>query len=119
VLNGRALDPATLDGNRLPAPDLQAENELRVEADMRYSRTGEGMHRFTDPVDGQTYLVAQCGVDNAHRVFAAFDQPDLKAALEVTATAPLPALDGARQRPRAAHRRPARARVREAPGPHA
>ena len=49
-LDGAALDPALLDGNRLPLAGLTAgEHELRVEADMRYSRTGEGMHRFTDP----------------------------------------------------------------------
>jgi aminopeptidase N len=88
VLNGADLDPATLDGGRLPLPALRADNELRVEADMAYSRTGQGLHRFTDPADGEVYLAAQCGVDNAQRVFAAFDQPDLKAAFEVTVTAP-------------------------------
>jgi aminopeptidase N len=40
VLNGRELDPATLTGNRLPLPGLREDNELRVEADMPYSRTG-------------------------------------------------------------------------------
>ena len=88
VLNGRDLDPAALDGNRLPLAGLHGENELRVEADMAYSRAGEGMHRFTDPADGEVYLAAHCGVDNAQRVFAAFDQPDLKAAIAVTVTAP-------------------------------
>src|ERR1039458_3131219 len=54
VLNGRDLDPRALDGNRLPLPGLQAANELRVEADMPYSRTGAGLHRFTDDADGET-----------------------------------------------------------------
>jgi aminopeptidase N len=88
VLNGQDLDPAALDGNRLALTGLRADNELRVEADMAYSRTGQGMHRFTDPADGEVYLAAQCGTDQAQRVFAAFDQPDLKAPIEVTATAP-------------------------------
>ena len=88
VLNGRDLDTAALAGNRLPLTGLQADNELRVEADMAYSRTGEGMHRFTDAADGQTYLAASCGVDNAQRVFAVFDQPDLKAAISATVVAP-------------------------------
>jgi aminopeptidase N len=88
VLNGRDLDPAVLAGNRLPLAGLRAANELRVEADMPYSRTGAGLHRFTDPADGRTYLALQGGLDNAQRVFAAFDQPDLKAPFSAAVTAP-------------------------------
>ena len=88
VLNGRELDPATLTGNRLPLRGLRETNELRVEADMRYSRTGAGLHRFTDTADGETYLALHGGLDNAQRVFAAFDQPDLKAPVTATVTAP-------------------------------
>jgi len=88
VLNGRPLDPADLDGNRLVLSGLAAENELLVEAEMRYSRTGEGLHRFTDPADGAVYLYASCGPDMAPHVFPCFDQPDLKAPFTLTATAP-------------------------------
>jgi len=88
VLNGRELDPGTLDGNRLPLPGLRDDNELRVEADMAYSRGGAGLHRFTDVADGETYLALHAGLDNAQRVFAAFDQPDLKAAITATVVAP-------------------------------
>jgi aminopeptidase N len=88
VLNGAELDPAALRDGRLALTGLAAENELRVEADMAYSRTGEGMHRFTDPADGEVYVYTQCAPDEASRVFACFDQPDLKAVLEISATAP-------------------------------
>jgi aminopeptidase N len=88
VLNGRDLDPRTLEGNRLPLPGLQAVNELRVEADMPYSRTGAGLHRFTDDADGETYLAVHGGLADAQRVFAAFDQPDLKASITTTIGAP-------------------------------
>ena len=88
VLNGADLDPAALDDGRMPLTGLAAENELRVEADMAYSRTGEGLHRFTDPADGEVYVATQCAPDEASRVFACFDQPDLKAVLEVAVTAP-------------------------------
>ncbi|MFJ9727234.1 aminopeptidase N [Streptomyces sp. NPDC101209] len=89
TLDGMPLDPATLDGNRLPLENLTAgEHELRVEAAMRYSRTGEGMHRFTDPTDGETYVYTQLFLDDVQRVFAAFDQPDLKSVFELTVTAP-------------------------------
>ncbi|GAB3981066.1 aminopeptidase N [Actinoallomurus acanthiterrae] len=88
VLNGRVLDPASLRDGRLPLPDLAADNELCVEADMRYSRTGEGMHRFVDPADGEAYVSTQCAPDDAPRVFACFDQPDLKAPIEFSVTAP-------------------------------
>jgi aminopeptidase N len=56
VLNGQELDPGTLRGNRLPLAGLRAVNELRVEADMPYSRAGAGLHRFTDTADGRVYL---------------------------------------------------------------
>ena len=88
MLNGRELDPGTLDGNRLPLPGLRDDNELRVEADMAYSRGGAGLHRFTDVADGETYLALHAGLDNAQRAFAAFDQPDLKAAITATVVAP-------------------------------
>ena len=88
VLNGRELDPGTLHGNRLPLPGLREANELRVEADMTYSRDGAGLHRFTDAADGETYLALHAGLDNAQRVFAAFDQPDLKAAITASIVAP-------------------------------
>ncbi|MEU5387896.1 aminopeptidase N [Kitasatospora cineracea] len=88
VLNGQPLDTTALDGNRLALPALRAENELLVEAEMRYSRTGEGLHRYTDPADGEVYVYATCGPDLAAKVFACFDQPDLKAPFTLTATAP-------------------------------
>jgi aminopeptidase N len=88
VLNGQELDPETLQGNRLPLPGLRDVNELRVEADMPYSRGGEGLHRFTDAADGETYLAVHAGLDSAQRVFAAFDQPDLKAAVTAAVVAP-------------------------------
>ncbi|WP_049580416.1 aminopeptidase N [Streptomyces sp. SBT349] len=66
----------------------EGEHELRVTADMPYSRTGEGMHRFTDPADGLTYLYSMCCMTESSLVYAAFDQPDLKAVFDVTVTAP-------------------------------
>jgi aminopeptidase N len=89
TLDGHPLDPEQLVENRLPLPALTAgEHELRVDASMRYSRTGEGMHRFTDPTDGETYLYTQLFMVDVQRVFAAFDQPDLKAVFDLTVTAP-------------------------------
>ncbi|MER6527418.1 aminopeptidase N [Streptomyces sp. NPDC001508] len=89
TLDGQPLDPDSLDENRLPLKNLAAgEHELRVDARMRYSRTGEGMHRFTDPSDGETYLYTQLFMDDVQRVYAAFDQPDLKAVFELSVTAP-------------------------------
>ncbi|MGW0081765.1 aminopeptidase N [Streptomyces sp. NPDC003393] len=89
TLDGQPLDPHTLDGNRLPLTGLTpGEHELRIDAAMHYSRTGEGMHRFTDPSDGETYVYTQLFLDDVQRVFAAFDQPDLKAVFDLTVTAP-------------------------------
>ncbi|MGC9474548.1 aminopeptidase N [Streptomyces sp. WG4] len=89
TLDGHPLDPGTLDDNRLALKNLTpGEHELRVDAAMRYSRTGEGMHRFTDPADGETYVYTQLFLDDVQRVYAAFDQPDLKAVFDLTVTAP-------------------------------
>ncbi|MFG2412450.1 aminopeptidase N [Streptomyces goshikiensis] len=88
-LDGRPLDPAGLEGDRLPLTGLtEGPHELRVDTRMRYSRTGEGLHRFTDPADGETYVYSQMFMEDIQRVFAAFDQPDLKAVFEFTVTAP-------------------------------
>ena len=86
TLNGHEL--TGFDGNRLPLPELADVNELVVEADMAYMRTGEGLHRFVDPVDGGIYLYSQFETFDAHRVYGCFDQPDLKAAFRVTIRAP-------------------------------
>ncbi|MER8185272.1 aminopeptidase N [Kitasatospora sp. NPDC094015] len=88
VLNGRPLDPAGYDGARLALPELAAENELLVEAELLYSNTGEGLHRFTDPADGAAYVYATLGPDQAPRLFGCFDQPDLKARCALSVTAP-------------------------------
>ncbi|MCZ7427846.1 aminopeptidase N [Micromonospora sp. WMMA1949] len=87
-LNGRDLDPALLAGDRLPLTGLAEDNTLTVEAEMVYSNTGEGLHRFVDPADGETYLYAMSFLDDGPRIFAAFDQPDLKAPVTLTVTAP-------------------------------
>ncbi|MFF3252085.1 aminopeptidase N [Actinacidiphila glaucinigra] len=90
VLNGTALDPAEVFADsRIALPSLQAgANELRVVADAAYTNTGEGLHRFVDPVDKQAYLYTQFEVPDARRVFTCFEQPDLKAAFTFTVKAP-------------------------------
>ena len=87
TLNGRDLGTA-IEGNRIALPDLAADNELRVVARCSWSRTGEGLHRFTDPADGLVYVWAQSFLDDAQRTFACFDQPDLKATFDVSVEAP-------------------------------
>ncbi|GAA2758587.1 aminopeptidase N [Actinopolymorpha rutila] len=89
TLNGRSLDPAEVyDGSRITLTDLAAENELRVVADTAYMNTGEGLHRFFDPVDGEAYLYTQFEVPDARRMYATFEQPDLKGTFALTVTAP-------------------------------
>ncbi len=87
-LNGRHLDPRAWDGARITLEDLAEDNELVVLADARYMRTGEGLHRFVDPVDDEVYLYSQFEVADSRRVFAVFEQPDLKASFRFTVTAP-------------------------------
>ncbi|MEU2072764.1 aminopeptidase N [Streptomyces sp. NPDC013489] len=88
LLDDEPLDVTTLDGNRLPLRLSEGEHVLRISTTMRYSRTGEGMHRFADPSDGASYVYTQLFMEDVQRVFAAFDQPDLKAVFETAVTAP-------------------------------
>jgi aminopeptidase N len=88
TLNGAPLDPATYVDSRIPLPDLQADNTLVVRADCTYSHTGEGLHRFVDPVDDRVYLYSQFEVPDARRVFTTFEQPDLKSVFDFRVTAP-------------------------------
>ncbi|WP_062381323.1 aminopeptidase N [Demequina pelophila] len=89
VLNGVELDPAAhFADSRIALPDLAADNELVIDATCAYMNTGEGLHRFVDPEDGEVYLYSQFEVADTRRVFAVFEQPDLKAAFTFSVTAP-------------------------------
>jgi aminopeptidase N len=89
VLNGVELDLLHYrEDLGVALPDLAEENELRVEAVCRYMNTGEGLHRFEDPVDGGVYLYSQFETADAKRMFACFDQPDLKATYRLSVLAP-------------------------------
>ncbi|WP_127474742.1 aminopeptidase N [Microbacterium sulfonylureivorans] len=91
TLNGRAIDAATaFADSRIALTGLAAENELVIDADCLYTNTGEGLHRFVDPVDGEVYLYSQFEVPDSRRMFAVFEQPDLKATFQFTVTAPEP-----------------------------
>jgi aminopeptidase N len=89
TLNGRDLDvQAVSDGVRILLDGLEEHNELVVDADMIYTNTGEGLHRFVDPVDQEVYLYSQFEVPDSRRMYAVFEQPDLKAEFTFHVTAP-------------------------------
>lgn len=98
TLNGEPLDVdaynTTLSAagetgeNGLPLPSLADHNTIVIDAWCRYSTTGEGLHRSVDAADGTVYLYSQCEPADSKRVFACFDQPDLKAPIDLTVTAP-------------------------------
>ena len=89
TLNGESLDVAKhSDGIRIELTNLQSENELVIDADAFYMNTGEGLHRFVDPVDNEVYLYSQFEVPDSRRMFAVFEQPDLKALFTFIVTAP-------------------------------
>ena len=88
TLNGEPVTPGAFDGERIALAGLAAENVLVVDADCAYSRSGDGLHRFADPADGSVYLYSNLEPYGAHRIYACFDQPDLKASYELSVTAP-------------------------------
>ena len=88
VLNGETLDPTTaFADDRIELKNLEAHNEVTVKALCQYSNTGEGLHRSVDPSDGNIYLYSQFEVPDARRVYAVFDQPDLKAVFDFSVLA--------------------------------
>lgn len=88
-LNGTSLDPSEVFADsRIQLPGLEAENVLTIVSDQRYTNTGEGLHRFVDPADGEVYLYSQFEVPDSRRMFPVFEQPDLKATFRFTVTAP-------------------------------
>ncbi|MFV0493901.1 aminopeptidase N [Mycobacterium sp.] len=89
TLNGQALDVSGYDESTgIALRGLTGHNVLVVDALCRYSNTGEGLHRFVDPADNETYLYSQFETADAKRMFACFDQPDLKATFDIRVTAP-------------------------------
>jgi len=86
TLNGTLLENVA-DGARIQLDNLAADNVLEVVSDNAYTNTGEGLHRFVDPVDNEVYLYTQFEVPDSRRVFAVFEQPDLKATFTFTVTA--------------------------------
>lgn len=88
TLNNELLDLSLFDGFRIQLPNLKSENVLEVAAICQYSITGEGLHKFRDPADDEIYLYSQFEIADARRVFACFDQPDLKATFAFEVSAP-------------------------------
>lgn len=86
-LNGHPLRDAH-EENRLVLPGLDADNLLIVESIHDYSTSSQGLHRFVDPADGETYVYSHLQPAYAPHVFACFDQPDLKAPFSLTVTTP-------------------------------
>ncbi|MGY4765360.1 aminopeptidase N [Kribbella sp. CWNU-51] len=87
-LNGASLDVGLLDGGRFPLSGLQAENELVVTAELKYSADGEGLQRSIDAADGRVYTYGMSSLESAPRYFPCFDQPDLKAPCMITVKCP-------------------------------
>ena len=88
TLNDEPVSLDAFDGDRITLTGLAADNVLRVTAACAYSHSGEGLHRFTDPADGLVYLYSDLETFDAHRIYACFDQPDMKATYELAVTAP-------------------------------
>jgi aminopeptidase N len=89
TLNGTPVSLDAFTGDRIMLTGLQdGGNVLQVVADCAYSRTGEGLHRFTDPADKGVYLYSDLETFDAHRIYPCFDQPDLKARFAFTVTCP-------------------------------
>lgn len=87
-VNGEQRDTAAFQDSRIHLDGLKDRNRVTVVAKCRYMHTGEGLHRFTDPADGKSYCYSQFEVPDSRRVFAVFEQPDMKAQFTFHAITP-------------------------------
>ncbi len=88
-VNGARVEPDWRDSRLvIPAVVLRSETSIRVVYENAYDETGDGFHRFVDPEDGEEYRYTNFEPFAAHRVFPAFDQPDIKANYRLAVTAP-------------------------------
>lgn len=87
-LNGVSIPDQKFSGQSLQLDDLKSENELVIEIEAVYSKTGEGLQRSIDPVDNEVYLYSQGETAFIRNMYPCFDQPDLKATFDFTVIAP-------------------------------
>lgn len=86
--NGSNIPADSYINNQVELPNLQASNQVHMSSTLPYAPDGDGMHRFVDPADDEIYISGFAGMDVAQNMFACFDQPDLKAKIALTVTAP-------------------------------
>jgi aminopeptidase N len=79
TLNGAEIDLSAVRGGRIPLADLAADNVLVVHATQSDTTSGAGVRRTVDASDGLVYVWTSFEPDEARRLWACFDQPDLKA----------------------------------------
>lgn len=78
--NGQVLLPS----NRL----MIGNNTVSISFETPYAKTGNGLHKFLDPDDKETYVYSQFEAFHANKMFPCFDQPDLKATFQLQVRAP-------------------------------
>lgn len=88
ILNGENLDIECYKDSRIHLDKILKKNEVIIDANCFYMHTGEGLHRFVDKADNQAYVYTQFEVADCRRMFAVFEQPDIKSKFTFTVTTP-------------------------------
>ncbi len=88
TLNGQVIDTSSFDGESVFLKNLAEDNVLVIEAEVAYSKTGEGLQKSVDPADGEIYLYSQGETAHIRKMYPCFDQPDLKAIFNLSVLTP-------------------------------
>jgi aminopeptidase N len=88
TLNGQVIDTSSFDGQSVFLKNLAKDNVLVIEAEVAYSKTGEGLQKSVDPADGEIYLYSQGETAHIRKMYPCFDQPNLKAIFNLSVLTP-------------------------------
>ncbi|MBC7741559.1 MAG: aminopeptidase N [Bdellovibrionaceae bacterium] len=90
-VNGQVVTSPVIKNEKLEIPIKLLKlgaNRIEIIFEGKYSHEGNGLYRFKDPIDNKTYVYTDFEPYQASQLFPCFDQPDLKAKVQLEVNVP-------------------------------